>query len=195
MNIDQPRAKFLESLRQSHRTLLQMQGIEGYQLRLVKQFHGKEVVVVQKSKKFDKKLPLADGLVTTESGQALGIYVADCCAIYLVETHRRAIGILHSGRRGTEANIVKEGIKKLLEISSGDPIHVVAALSPCIHSCCYDIDFVSEIKRQLQSEGVQTIWRHPHCTGCHLDRYYSYRKEKGKTGPMLAYLMICNDSP
>jgi copper oxidase (laccase) domain-containing protein len=52
------------------------------------------------------------------------------------------------------------------------------------------MDFAAEIERQARACGV----RHYHdcgiCTASHLDRYYSYRAEKGKTGRMWAVFMI-----
>jgi copper oxidase (laccase) domain-containing protein len=39
--------------------------------------------------------------------------------------------------------------------------------------------------REIRDEGI--------CTACHLDEYYSYRREKGKTGHMLALVMKYSD--
>ena len=38
-----------------------------------------------------------DGLITADPRVCLGIYVADCCAVYLVDPVRRVVGLLHSG--------------------------------------------------------------------------------------------------
>ncbi len=187
------RAKRREKLEEGQISLLQSVGISSRQLHLAEQVHGAEVVIAihdSEESPSNPPVPVADGLVTALPGLALGIHVADCCAVYLVETRRRAIALLHSGRRGTEAVIARNGVRRLARVCGGNPADMAAVLSPCIHACCYDTDFVGQIERQLAGEGVGEIWRHPDCTGCHPERYYSYRKEKGDTGRMLAFMMI-----
>ena len=175
---------------------MKSQGIQWNQLHLAKQVHGNQVIAITKPSSIKrlstapKITPATDGLVTNIADVSIGIYVADCCAVFLVEPQQRAIALLHSGRKGTETEIVREGVHRLKEITQSDPSHILAVLSPCIHPCCYDVDFVTAIEQQLKSEGVLQIWRHPDCTGCHLEQYYSYRKEKGLTGRMLAFMMI-----
>ena len=46
--------------------------------------------------------------MTNVRGLCLGVYVADCCAIYLADPVKRAIGLLHSGKKGTELGIAPE---------------------------------------------------------------------------------------
>ena len=193
VDVNAGRGEVLARLRENHRKILDSQGVEVERLRLAEQVHGNRVAVVDgiaANSGSYRPAPNADGLVTASQGIPLGIYVADCCAIYLVEHEKRGIGLLHSGRKGTEGNIAREGVQRLVEICGGHAKNMVAVLSPCIHACCYDVDFVSEIERQLKGEGVGEVWRHPDCTGCRLDRYYSYRKEKGRTGRMLAFMGI-----
>ena len=184
--------------------ILKSQGIEWSDLRLAEQVHGNQVAMVsadnlkslpatrQAGEISNLKFPIpgADGLVTATANVPLGIYVADCCAVFLVEPRKRAIALLHSGRRGTEENIVHQGMESLMSLNGGNPSDVVAVLSPCIHRCCYEVDFVAQIEQQLRNEGVREIWRHPDCTSCRADLYYSYRKEKGRTGRMLAFAMV-----
>ena len=196
VDVNGDRKEVIGRLEVKYREILKTQSIQWNQLHLVEQVHGNQVVSITKSNPIKrlsaapKTTPVSDGLVTNIPDVPLGIYVADCCAVFLVEPRQRAIALLHSGRKGTEAQIAREGVHWLKEITQSDPSHILAALSPCIHPCCYDVDFVTAIEHQLKSEGVLQIWRHPDCTGCHLDRYYSYRKEKGITGRMLAFMMI-----
>ena len=190
VNVHALRTEVRAGLQKAHQHLLKSNDIEPGDLCLAEQVHENGVEVVDGVADPAKSFPGVDGLVTSHTNVPLGIYVADCCAIFLVETERHAIGLLHSGRKGTEANIAREGVRELETVSDGDPAKMIAVLSPCIHGCCYDVDFVSEIERQLKAERVGEVWQHPDCTGCHLDRYYSYRKEKGQTGRMLAFMMI-----
>ena len=88
-------------------------------------------------------------MVTDQPGICLGVYVADCCAIYLADPGRRAIGLLHSGSKGTELGIARTGVEKMAEAFGSAPGDLVAQLSPCIRPPFYEVDFAAEIARQL----------------------------------------------
>ncbi len=155
------------------------------------QIHGKEVAIV--SEKSTENLvthPGVDGLVTNLPGQLLAIYVADCAAIYLADPVTRSIALLHSGKKGTELNILSEGVRKMSEAYDTNPTDLTCILSPCIRPPDYDIDFASTIRTQAAALGIKHI--HDSCenTASNLQRHYSYRLEKGKTGRMLALLSI-----
>jgi len=129
-----------------------------------------------------------DGLITNQRGLALGIYVADCCAVYIVDPKTPAIGLVHSGRKGTELGVVTNGIRQMIDRFGCNPAGMIVQLSPCIRPPHYEVDFAEEIIRQCRAFGVQQIHDSSTCTACELGRYYSYRAEKGKTGRMLAVL-------
>jgi len=186
--MDAERGDAVHRIRTAHEEILQQHGVAWNRMCLAEQVHRSRVERVNTAG--SDRRPATDGLVAIQPGVPLGMFVADCCAIYLVETARKAIGLLHSGKKGTQANIAEEGVRRLCEACDGEAARITAVLSPCIHGCCYDLDFVTRIEDQLRAAGVEKVWRHPDCTGCHLDRYYSYRKEKGRTGRMLAFLMI-----
>ncbi len=99
-----------------------------------------------------------------------------------------AIGLVHSGRKGTELGVVTNGIKQMIERFGSDPASMIVQLSPCIRPPHYEVDFAAEISRQCRTLGVQHIHDSGTCTACDLRCYYSYRAEKGKTGRMLAVL-------
>jgi copper oxidase (laccase) domain-containing protein len=52
------------------------------------------------------------------------------------------------------------------------------------------MDFAALIRRDCEAAGVRQIFDSGTCTGANVDRYYSYRIEKGKTGRMLAVLAL-----
>lgn len=131
-----------------------------------------------------------DGVITNQPGACLGIYVADCCAVYLVDPVRRVAGLVHSGKKGTELRIVPRAIAQMLETFGSDAKNLIVQLSPCIRPPHYEIDFAAEITRQCRAVGVAAVHDCKICTACDLDRYYSYRAEKGHTGRMLAILTL-----
>ncbi len=152
------------------------------------QIHGKEIAVVNGDISADKCFANCDGIIADQRGICLGIYVADCCAVYLVDPVRRAIGLVHSGKKGTELGVVPNAIKTMAAQFGSHPADLVVQLSPCIRPPHYEIDFAADILRQCRDLGVNSIHDSGVCTACDLARYYSYRAEKGRTGRMLAFL-------
>lgn len=152
------------------------------------QIHGNEIAVVNVAISTDKCFANCDGIIADRPGICLGIYVADCCAVYLVDPVRRAIGLVHSGKKGTELGVVPNAIKTMAAHFGSRPGDLVVQLSPCIRPPHYEIDFADDIIRQCRDLGVNSIHDPGICTACDLSRYYSYRAEKGRTGRMLAFL-------
>ncbi|MEY2597753.1 MAG: hypothetical protein RLZZ142_12, partial [Verrucomicrobiota bacterium] len=148
------------------------------------QVHGAEVSVVSEGGMSGG----VDGLVSGEPGVCLGIYVADCCAVYLVDVRRRVIGLVHSGAKGTRLGVVPAALAVMERDFGCVGSDVVAVLSPCIRPPRYEVDFAAEIRAQCAGRGVRQVHDSGACTGSDLERYYSYRMEKGRTGRMLALL-------
>ena len=154
------------------------------------QVHGASVAVV--NSRSASPVPGADGFITGDAGVTLGIYVADCCAIFLADPRRKIIGLLHSGRKGTQSGIVINAIRLMRAEFGCEPEHLIVQLSPCIRPPHYEVDIAGEITRQCESMGVREIHDCGICTATHRDRYYSYRAERGKTGRMLALLAMAD---
>ena len=154
------------------------------------QVHGDKIATIDEPFRPDFCAPGADGLITDQCNVSLGIYVADCCAVYLVDPVRRAIGLVHSGKKGTELAIIVRAIERMSARYGSEPHDLVVQLSPCIRPAHYEVDFADEIVRQARDAGVQKIHDSGECTACDLRRYYSYRAEKGRTGRMLALLEL-----
>jgi copper oxidase (laccase) domain-containing protein len=158
------------------------------QFCLAEQVHGNSVAAV--SVNSSPKSPRVDALITRDPEVLLGIYVADCCAVFLVDSRRSAIGLVHSGKKGTELNIVGTAIQKMAMVFGTMPADLVAQLSPCIRPPFYEVDFAADIVQSLNRSGVRQIFDSGENTAADLERYYSYRMEKGQTGRMLALLGI-----
>jgi copper oxidase (laccase) domain-containing protein len=102
----------------------------------------------------------------------------------------RAIGLAHSGKKGTELGIVPAMIARMQALYGTQPSQTLVQLSPCIRPPHYEIDFASEIVRQCHALGVVDVVDCGVCTAQDSDRYYSYRMAKGRTGRMLALLAL-----
>jgi copper oxidase (laccase) domain-containing protein len=173
-----------------HREIRRANGVDGIPFFTAEQIHGNQIGVLDSSQQSGKCFAGCDGLITNQPGICLGIYVADCCAVYLVDPVRKAIGLVHSGKKGTELGIVAVAIRTMVERFGSIASDLVVQLSPCIRPPHYEIDFAAEIRRQCRELGVVALHDSDVCTACDLDRYYSYRAEKGRTGRMLAFLAL-----
>ncbi len=184
------RAQALARLDAAHQRIRAQLRLERFHFATAEQIHGDGVAVIDAPLSADRCFKGADGFVTNQRGVSLGIYVADCCAIFLVDPVQRAIGLVHSGRKGTQLAIVSKAIAKMREAFGSAPADLIVQLSPCIRPPHYEIDFAAEIVRQTRLAGVTQVHDAGICTACELRSYYSYRAEKGRTGRMLALLVI-----
>ncbi len=157
-------------------------------LRLAEQIHGNTVAVVTADT--TRMSARTDALVTRDPEVLLGIHVADCCAVFLVDPRRTAVGLVHSGKKGTELNIVSAAVEKMASEFGTDPADLVAQLSPCIRPPHYEVDFAAQIVQDLKRSGLSHIYDCGEDTGADLEKYYSYRMEKGRTGRMLALVAV-----
>jgi polyphenol oxidase len=216
IDVSHDKAEVLERLDAAHREIRKETGFGDsdeiastrrsrcWPLFTAEQIHGNEIAVIDKvgsalradrgrrgaASLSSREFPACDGIITNQRSVALGIYVADCCAVYIVDPRTPAIGLVHSGRKGTELGVVTNAIRQMIERFGSDPAKLVVQLSPCIRPPHYEVDFASKIIRQCRALGVQHIHDSGTCTACDLGRYYSYRAEKGKTGRMLAMIAL-----
>ena len=188
IDVSNDKPELLKRLDSAHRAIRKAIGVGDWPLITAQQVHGNKIAVVDTPFKTDKEFPACDGIITNQRGVALGVYVADCCAVYIVDPKTPAIGLVHSGRKGTEFGVVTNALNQMIERFESDPKDMIVQLSPCIRPPHYEVDFAAEIVRQCRALGVKEIHDPAICTACDLDRYYSYRAEKGKTGRMLALL-------
>lgn len=162
------------------------------------QVHGNAVALVPGSPQIIAPdglpvVPGVDGLITREPRVVLSIYVADCGAIWLADRKSGAIGLLHSGKKGTESNIFQQALNLMAEHFGTRPGDITAVLGPCIRPPDYEVDFAADIGRQAALAGVGNFIDCGINTASDPARFYSYRKELGKTGRMMA--LIVRDSP
>jgi len=202
IDVSHDKAEVLERLDAAHREIRKETGFGNWPLFTAEQIHGNEIALIDKvgsALRADRgrrgaaslpgrEFPGCDGIITNQRSVALGIYVADCCAVYIVDPRTPAIGLVHSGRKGTELGVVTNAIRQMIERFGSNPANMIVQLSPCIRPPHYEVDFAAEIIRQCRSIGIKEIHDSGVCTACDLGRYYSYRAEKGKTGRMLAMI-------
>lgn len=80
-----------------------------------------------------------DGLITNEQGIILATFYADCVPLFIVDPVNRAIGLSHSGWRGTVGKMGKVTLEKMAAEYGTKPEHVKVAIAPSICQTCYEV--------------------------------------------------------
>ncbi len=95
-----------------------------------------------------------DGLVTNEKGIVLVTFFADCVPLYFVDPVRKAIGLSHSGWRGTVNRMGEKTIEKMEEVYGSRREELVAAIGPSICMSCYEVgeDVAEEFKKAFPKQ-------------------------------------------
>ena len=108
-----------------------------------------------------------DGMITNVPGLVLATFYADCVPLYFADPVHKAVGLSHSGWRGTAAGIGAVTIKELQKHYGTRPEDIYAAIGPSICQDCYEVseDVILEFQKTFSRE----LWK---------DIFY--RKENGK---------------
>ncbi len=95
-----------------------------------------------------------DGLITNQPGITLVTKYADCVPLFLVDTRNKAIGLTHSGWRGTVKKIGKLTVEEMKEQFGTEPEDLVAVIGPSICSDCYEVG--EEVAQAFQDAFTET---------------------------------------
>lgn len=176
------------------------------------QVHGDAVLLVKKPGQYKGY----DALITRQRGLFLTVTVADCTPILLADPVQRAVAAIHAGWKGTAAGITGKAVAAMVREFGTRPANCYAYVGTCIGASNYEVDadvadhFPDDFKRwddargkffldlkaanqaQLTGAGIpeSQIGISPFCTYENNDTFFSHRKEKGRTGRMLALIGI-----
>ena len=92
-----------------------------------------------------------DALITNEKDVVLVTFYADCVSIFIVDPVNKAIGIAHSGWRGTVKEIGAKTVNKMIEEYKTNPKDLIVGIGPSIEKCCFQvaIDVVDVFRKEL----------------------------------------------
>ena len=95
-----------------------------------------------------------DGLITNEPGVTLATFYADCVPLYFYDPTHKAIGLSHSGWRGTVGKIGKKTVERMQEEYGSNPADIRAAIGPSICQDCYEVsaDVIEEFRKAFPKE-------------------------------------------
>ena len=95
-----------------------------------------------------------DGLITDIPGITLVTFYADCVPLYFVDPVHRAVGLSHSGWRGTVGKIGKKTVERMEETYGSNPADIRAVIGPSICQDCYEVsvDVIDEFRQAFSEE-------------------------------------------
>ena len=97
-----------------------------------------------------------DGLVTDEPGIVLCTSFADCVPLYFVDPVKKAIGLAHSGWRGTVAHMGACMVQRMKQEYGSNPKDILAVIGPSICVDCYEIgeDVAQQVRAAFSEEKI-----------------------------------------
>lgn len=159
-----------------------------------------------------------DAFITDRENVFLCILTADCYPVLLYDHEHKAAGAVHAGWKGTAAKAVRKTVEAMTERYGTSPSSCLAYIGAGISGNAYEVgrdvadrfsgkhldvspdgrlllDLASANLDQLLEAGIpeNRIEVSPFCTVRNNRDFFSYRKENGQTGRMIALIGIKPD--
>ena len=165
MNLSFSRGDRKEDVRENFRRVAAAIGFESENMVMSDQTHTTNVRVVTEKDRgcgFSEKKEYrdVDGLVTNVRGLVLTTFYADCVPLYFVDPVHRAIGLSHSGWRGTAGRIGQVTVERMSEEFGTVPEDVYAAVGPSICQDCYEVsgDVIEEFSKNFSHSCLERLF-------------------------------------
>ena len=115
----------------------------------------------------ERKFHDIDGLITDVPGLVLSTFYADCVPLYFVDPVHRAIGLSHSGWKGTVHRMGQKTIEAMGEAFGTKPEDLRVCIGPSICRDCYEVseDVIEQFKEAFEKKYWEDLF---------------YKKENGK---------------
>ncbi|MDO5407263.1 MAG: peptidoglycan editing factor PgeF [Eubacteriales bacterium] len=144
MNFSFSRGDDPEHVRENYRRMAQVLGVEMDQMVVSYQTHTTNVRVVTeedagKGVLRERDYQDVDGLITNVPGMTLVTFYADCVPLYILDPVHRAIGLSHSGWRGTVNRMGKMTLEAMKREYGTEPSEVIVCIGPSICQDCFEV--------------------------------------------------------
>jgi YfiH family protein len=171
------------------------------------QVHGATARRVKREDRW-RECDSCDALLTAERGVALGIKVADCLPVTLVDPRHGVLANIHSGWRGAVQNITGVTLDALERDTAFEAASALAYLGPTIRACCFEVgdevavqfdpQYVDRSRPKahvdvpaltaglLRNRGFSEIHDSGLCTRCEGSIFHSFRRDGSGGGRNLA---------
>lgn len=144
MNLGFSRGDHIDHVLENYRRICYITGIAPGDMVLSDQVHADRIMAVDgrdrgKGMTKPKELQGFDALITNTPDVCLVTFHADCCAIFLLDPVKKAIGLAHAGWKGTVMEIARKTVQKMTDMYGCDPKDILAGVSPSVGPCCFEV--------------------------------------------------------
>jgi YfiH family protein len=178
----------------------------------VRQVHGAVVLAADEVGATSEADALWCGRMRPDPSKVVGVLTADCVPILLCDRAASVVAAVHSGWKGTVANIAARTVETLVA-AGAEPGQLLAAIGPCIEVAAFEVgeevaerfdarfvdrgfgakphvDLVACVRAQLEDAGIPAnqIERVGTCTHAHPELYFSYRRDGAGIGQQLSLI-------
>lgn len=160
MNLSYTRGDEKAAVDENYRRIARMLGCEPEDIVCSDQTHTTNIRVVEEKDKGKgiirpKDYTDIDGLITNVPGIVLATFYADCVPLFFIDTEKKAVGLSHSGWRGTVGRMGQRTIEAMQKAYGTRPEDVVAAIGPSICQDCYEVseDVADAFYREFHGPG------------------------------------------
>jgi len=127
-------------VRRNRRRLSRSLNIDESDLFIARQVHGASVLHLAAHRPWEVSRIPCDALISTTSGQVVGVLVADCLPVLIAERGGRAVAAVHAGRKGIAAGILRNTVSFLTHHLAISPQDLFAGVGPGISRDHYAVD-------------------------------------------------------
>ncbi len=159
MNLSFSRGDNPERVRENYRRIAGAVGFSVDDMVFSYQTHTNHVRIVTEDDRGkgyvkDRDYKDVDGLVTNVPGLVLVTFYADCVPLFFVDPVHGAVGLSHSGWRGTVSDIAGVTVRTMQEAYGSNPAELTAAIGPSICRSCYEVseDVIVQVREQYPRE-------------------------------------------
>ena len=153
-------------------------------------------------------------MVSATAGETIGVRVADCLPLLLVDPNRKAVAAVHAGWRGSAAGIATLAVERMRECYGSRPEDLEAVIGPCISAALYevgedvagnfdpaavlrgpelpkphvDLPVANRIQLEVAGLRAENIHGGVHCSLSDAERFHSHRRDGERAGRMIAFI-------
>lgn len=164
MNLSFTRGDDKENVITNYQRICSSIGIHEKDLVFSDQVHDTKIHVVTEEDRGkgvikERELVEIDGLVTNIPNLPLVTFYADCVPLYFVDMKNKAIGLSHSGWRGTVNKIGLKTVEAMKEQYGTNPQDLIVVIGPSICRDCYEVskDVMLEFKQSFSKRQIDDI--------------------------------------
>ena len=164
MNVSFTRGDEREAVLENYRRIAGIFGVELSDIVVSHQTHTTNVKRVTKEDGgkgvvSERDYENVDGLITNDKNLVLCTMYADCVPLYFVDVKNQAIGLSHSGWKGTAGQMGMKTLERMAEEFGTKPEEVYAAIGPSICVDCYEVseDVIEAFSRVFTEQEMTQI--------------------------------------